>query len=69
MVLYVFLPVLMLRKCQKRKENLEFLIFLGNHILGEVHEEQSIIFWGRTLEKSTCSFEKIMKRKLENFCF
>ena len=69
MVWYVFLPVLMLRKCKKSKENLEFLIFWATIFLGEEHEEKSIILWGRTSEKSTCSSEKIMKRKLEIFCF
>ena len=34
-VLYVFLSVWLLRKCKKREENLEFLIFLGNHVLGK----------------------------------
>ena len=40
MVLYMFLLVWMLRKCKKREENLEFLIFWATMFLGEEHEEQ-----------------------------
>ena len=35
MVLFMFLLVWMLRKCKKREENLEFLIFWATMFLGE----------------------------------
>ena len=34
-VLYVFLPVWLLKKCKKREENLEFLIFWVTMFLGK----------------------------------
>ena len=40
--LYVFLHVLLLRKCKKREESLDF--FLGNQI-GEEHEEHVSLFF------------------------
>ena len=40
MILYMFLLVRMLRKLNKREENLEFLIFWATMILGEEREEQ-----------------------------
>ena len=39
-ILYEFLHVYLLRKCKKREENIEFLIFWATMFLGEEHEEQ-----------------------------
>ena len=43
MVLYMFFLVWILRKCKKREENLEFLIFWTTMFLGEEYEEQSFL--------------------------
>ena len=40
MVLYMFLLVWMLRKCKKREENLDFLIFWATMFLGKEHEKK-----------------------------
>ena len=66
MVFVCVFPYFDAKKMQENKRKSWVFNFLGNHVLGEEHGEQSIIFWGRTWEKSTHSSEKIMKRKLEH---
>ena len=55
---------LVAKKMQEKKTKFLIFNFMGNHVLGEEHEEQSIIFYGRTCTKILHVLpEKIMKIK------